>query len=51
MYNQHPFLDLLNQHHRAIDKLCRRFARGNEMDYEDLRQDAIVNLWIGWKKI
>lgn len=50
MYHQHPFLTLLDQHHRAIDKLCRRFARGNEMDYEDLRQDAIVNLWIGWKK-
>lgn len=50
MYHQHPFLDLLDQHRRAIDKLCRKFARGNEMDYEDLRQEAIVNLWIGWKK-
>lgn len=49
MYHQHPFLDLLDQHRRAIDKLCRKFARGNEVDYEDLRQDAIVNLWIGWK--
>ncbi|MCQ2278462.1 MAG: sigma-70 family RNA polymerase sigma factor [Bacteroidales bacterium] len=47
--SQHPFLTLLDQHHRAIDKLCWAFARGNEMDYEDLRQDAIVNLWVGWK--
>ena len=50
MYRQHPFLALLNQHLRAIDKLCGLFARGNKMDFEDLRQDAIINLWIGWKK-
>lgn len=42
-------MSLIDQHSRAIDKLCRSFAKGNEMDFEDLRQEAIVNLWISWQ--
>ncbi len=49
MNPKHPFLNLIDQHSRAIDKLCRSFAKGNEMDFEDLRQEAIVNLWISWQ--
>lgn len=46
----HPFLLLIEQHAKAIDRVCRSFARGNEMDFEDLRQETIVNLWIGWQR-
>lgn len=47
---KHPFLTLLEQHSRAIDRVCRSFAKDNEMDFEDLRQETIVNLWIGWQE-
>lgn len=50
MHQQHPFLKLLDQHSRAIDRLCKSFAKGDEMEYEDMRQEAIINLWIGWQR-
>lgn len=46
----HPFLDLVEHNSAAIDKICRSFCGGNKEDCEDLRQDIIVNLWLGWKR-
>lgn len=46
----HPFLDLIEHNSAAIDKICRSFCGGNREDHEDLRQDIIVNLWLGWER-
>ncbi len=46
---QHPFLTLIETHSAAIDRVCRSFCHTME-DCEDLRQDIIVNLWLGWSR-
>lgn len=48
-HTEHPFLDLLEQHAGAISRICRAFSQGSREDYEDLRQEVIINLWQGWK--
>ena len=44
---QHPFLTLIKTHSAAIDRVSRSFCHTVE-DREDLRQDIIMNLWLGW---
>ena len=44
---QHPFLALVEEHAGAINRVCRSFCHTAE-DREDLRQDNIMNLWLGW---
>ncbi len=46
---QHPFLTLVEQHSAAIDRVCCSFCH-NEEDHRDLRQDIVVNLWLGWRR-
>ena len=46
---QHPFLTLIESHTAAIDRVCRSFCHTTE-DHEDLRQDIIMNLWLGWER-
>ena len=46
---QHPFLTLVETHSAAIDRVCRSFCHTTE-DHEDLRQDIIMNLWLGWSR-
>lgn len=45
---QHQFLTLIEEHSAAINRVCRSFCHTAE-DCEDLRQDIILNLWLGWK--
>ena len=45
---QHPFLQLVEEHSGAIERICRSFCRTDE-EREDLRQDIILNLWQGWQ--
>lgn len=45
----HPFLELIEQHSSLIDRISRSFARTAE-DRMDLRQDIVMNLWVGWKR-
>ena len=47
---QHPFLALVEEHAGAINRVCRSFCHTAE-DREDLRQDIIMNLWLGWKPV
>ena len=44
---QHPFLTLVEEQSAAINRVCRSFCHTAE-DCEDLRQDIILNLWLGW---
>ena len=46
---QHPFLTLVETHSAAIDRVCWSFCHTTE-DHEDLRQDIIMNLWLGWSR-
>ena len=46
---QHPFLTLVEEHSAAINRVCRSFCHTTE-DCEDLRQDIIMNLWLGWSR-
>ena len=46
---QHSFLTLIETHSAAIDRVCRSFCHTAE-DREDLRQDIIMNLWLGWSR-
>ena len=46
---QHPFLALVEEHAGAINRVCRSFCHTAE-DREDLRQDIIMNLWLGWSR-
>lgn len=46
---QHPFLALVEEHAGAINRVCRSFCHTAE-DREDLRQDIVMNLWIGWSR-
>lgn len=42
------FLEIVNAHGPEISRLCFGYAR-TRMEYEDLRQDALVNIWQGLK--
>ena len=46
---KHPFLTLVEEHSAAINRVCRSFCHTTE-DCEDLRQDIIMNLWLGWSR-
>ena len=46
---QHLFLALVEEHAGAINRVCRSFCHTAE-DREDLRQDIIMNLWLGWSR-
>ena len=46
---QYPFLSLVEEHSAAINRVCRSFCHTKE-DCEDLRQDIILNLWLGWSR-
>lgn len=43
------FTNVITAHSGIINKICRSFA-SCESDYEDLRQDALVNIWRGLPK-
>ena len=44
----HPFIELIERHEAAINRVCRSFCSVAE-DREDLRQEILLNLWRGWK--
>ena len=46
--DEHPFIELIEKHDAAIDRVCRSFCRDAE-DRKDLRQDILMHLWTGWK--
>ena len=46
--DEHPFIELIEKHDAAINRVCRSFCRDAE-DRKDLRQDILMHLWIGWK--
>ena len=46
--DEHPFVELIEQHGAAIGSICRSFCSSVE-DREDLRQDILLHLWQGWK--
>ena len=45
---QHPFIELIERHNVAIERVCRSFCSRQE-DHEDLRQEILLHLWQGWK--
>ena len=46
--DEHPFIELIERHTAAIERVCRSFCSVRE-DREDLRQDILLHLWQGWK--
>lgn len=46
--DEHPFIELIEKHDAAINRVCRSFCRGAE-EREDLRQEILMHLWTGWK--
>ena len=46
--DEHPFIELIENHDAAINRVCRSFCRDTE-DRKDLRQEILMHLWIGWK--
>ena len=40
---------MVEEHAGAINRVCRSFCHTAE-DREDLRQDIIMNLWLGWSR-
>ena len=46
--DEHPFIELIERHAAAIERVCRSFCSVRE-DREDLRQEVLLNLWRGWK--
>ena len=46
--DEHPFIELIERHTAAIERVCRSFCSVKE-DREDLRQDILLHLWQGWK--
>lgn len=40
------FIDLVSRHNALITKICFYFARNNA-DFDDLRQDVMLNIWRG----
>ena len=47
--DEHPFIELIDRHKAAINRVCRSFCSVDE-DQEDLRQEILLNLWRGWKR-
>ena len=45
--DEHPFIELIERHTAAIERVCRSFCSVKE-DREDLRQDILLHLWQGW---
>lgn len=45
---EHPFIELIERHTAAIERVCRSFCSVKE-DREDLRQEILLRLWMGWK--
>lgn len=43
-----PFIDLIRRENPTISKICFSYSC-DKADYEDLRQDALINLWRGMK--
>ncbi len=46
--DEHPFIELIERHTAAINSVCRSFCSVAE-DREDLRQEILMHLWMGWK--
>lgn len=46
--DEHPFIELIERHTAAIERVCRSFCSVRE-DREDLRQEILLHLWRGWK--
>lgn len=46
--DEHPFIELIEKHDAAINRVCRSFCRDTE-DRKDLRQEILMHLWTGWK--
>ena len=46
--DEHPFVELIERHDAVIGSICRSFCSYGD-DYEDLRQEVLINLWRGWK--
>ncbi|MBQ8703736.1 MAG: sigma-70 family RNA polymerase sigma factor [Bacteroidales bacterium] len=46
--DEHPFIELIEKHEAAITHVCRSFCREAE-EREDLRQEILMHLWMGWK--
>lgn len=46
--DEHPFIELIEKHDAAINRVCRSFCRDAE-DRKDLRQEILMHLWTGWK--
>lgn len=46
--DEHPFIELIEKHDAAINRVCRSFCRDVE-ERKDLRQEILMHLWIGWK--
>ena len=46
--DEHPFIELIEKHEAAINRVCRSFCRYVE-ERKDLRQEILMHLWIGWK--
>ena len=46
---EHQFIQTVERHRGAIERVCRSFCRDADM-LDDLRQDVLMNLWRGWKK-
>ena len=46
--DEHPFIETIEKHKAAINRVCRSFCRTVE-DREDLRQEILMHLWQGWK--
>ena len=46
--DEHPFIELIKRHTAAINSVCRSFCSVAE-DREDLRQEILMHLWMGWK--
>ncbi len=55
--DEHPFIELIEQHKAAINRVCRSFVpqgqgpqhRPSCEEREDLHQEILLNLWRGWK--
>lgn len=45
---EQEFIDLVTRENATISKICFSYA-GSTADYEDLRQDALINIWRGLK--
>ena len=46
--DEHPFIELIEKHEAAINRVCRSFCRDVE-ERKELRQEILMHLWIGWK--